>query len=193
MKKILVIIGHPRKTTFCEALAEKYAEGAKVKGAEIRILYLSELRFDSAFLKQDDKHEQKLEPDLVQVQRDIMWANHMTMLFPIWWGYPPALFKGFIDRVFTMGFACNYSAYGMPVGLLKGRSSRIIVTMDAPPLFSRLFYGDYGIRSIKRSILMDAGFKPNMIIKYGPLYGSTQEQRAKWLKEASKLGMRDAR
>jgi len=50
----------------------------------------------------------ELEPDLVQMQQDILWANHLVFVYPNWWATFPALLKGFIDRVFVSGFAFKY-------------------------------------------------------------------------------------
>ncbi len=45
-KRILVILGHPRRASFCGALADAYAEGAKAGGREVRVISLGSLSFD---------------------------------------------------------------------------------------------------------------------------------------------------
>ena len=65
---------------------------------------------------------QPLEPDLEAAAAAITAAHHVAWFFPCWWNAPPALVKGFIDRVFTPGFAFRYTAESaLPQKLLAGR------------------------------------------------------------------------
>lgn len=56
-----------------------------------------------------------------------MNADELVFVFPIWWGDAPAILKNFIDCNFHSGFAFRYEN-GRPIGLLKGKSARIIAT-----------------------------------------------------------------
>lgn len=79
---------------------------------------------------------QLLEPDLVQAQADITWAEHLAFVYPIWWGGIPALMKGFFDRIFLPGFAFKYrEGKAFPDKLLKGKTAHLLVTMDTPPWY----------------------------------------------------------
>ena len=103
-QRILVILGHPSTDSFCSALAQTYIHAAKTAGHDVRVLRLGDLRFDP-ILHHGYTQVQTLEPDLLSAQDDILWAEHLTWVFPVWWGGIPALMKGFIDRVFLAGFA----------------------------------------------------------------------------------------
>jgi len=103
-KRILVILGHPSSNSFCAALAERYAQSALRAGHEVRQLFLGRMDFDPV-LREGYQQVQPLEADLRQAQADILWAEHLTLVYPIWWGGIPALLKGFFDRVFLPGFA----------------------------------------------------------------------------------------
>ena len=62
-------------------------------------------------------------------QEKLQRAAHVAWFFPTWWGAPPALVKGFIDRAFLPGFAFkNRPGNGLPETLLKGRSSRVVTS-----------------------------------------------------------------
>lgn len=93
-KRVLVILGHPSDDSFCGALADAYVEAAKVSGAEVRQLRLGTIGFDPV-LHDGYAKIQPLEPGLLQAQADILWAEHLAFVYPIWWGGIPALMKGF--------------------------------------------------------------------------------------------------
>lgn len=81
--RTLVILGHHSSTRFCSALAETYAHSAKIAGHEVRVLRLGELAFDPV-LHNGYTQIQALDPDLLSAQSDILWATHLTFIFPIW-------------------------------------------------------------------------------------------------------------
>lgn len=106
-KRVLVILGHPSAHSFCSALTDCYVASATRAGHEVRVLRLGALRFDPV-LHEGYRQVQPLEPDLLNAQADITWAEHLVLVFPIWWGGVPALLKGFLDRVLLPGFAFKY-------------------------------------------------------------------------------------
>lgn len=187
-KKVLIIIGHPNKESYCGALAASYREGATESGAEIREVFLADLRFDPV-LHSAYKSSQELEPDLVAAQESIKWADHIVWVYPIWWGTMPALLKGFLDRTFLPGFAFKYRENSRWWDkYLTGRSARMIVTMDAPPLYDSLMYFGGGRRTMKKAVLEFCGIKPVGVTAFGSVRASDEAKRAKWLASVRQLG-----
>ena len=185
--RTLVILGHPSATSFCSALAETYAHAAKDAGHEVRVLRLGDLAFDPV-LHNGYSEVQALEPDLLSAQSDILWATHLTFIFPIWWGGVPALMKGFIDRTFLPGFAFKYRAgKAFPDKLLKGRTAHLLVTLDTPAWYYRWLYRMPGIHQMRKTTLGLCGIKPIKTLLFGPVLGSTAAQRARWLKQTGAL------
>ncbi len=183
MKNILVILGHPRKGSFCEALANEYVAKAKTKNSTVELVELSDLIFDKNFLYGPNE-KSPLENDLVKMQEKIKNADHIVWVYPIWWGDTPALLKAFIDRTLLPNFAFKYkSGFGYPDKLLTGKTAELIVTMDAPIWYYKLFLGSPGIKIMKRDILAFCGIKVVKTYLFGPIKGSTAEQRAKWLRK----------
>ncbi len=188
MKKILLINGHPDKESFCFALAESYKKGADAAGAECKLVNLIDLKFNP-ILTSGYRVVSELEPDLLQMQRDITNATHLVMVYPNWWGTYPALLKGFIDRVFLPNFAFKYLENSpLPAKLLKGKTARIIVTMDTPKWYYWLINRSPGHNSMKKAILEFCGISPVKIKSFGPLRSSTENKRKQWLKEVEELG-----
>jgi NAD(P)H dehydrogenase (quinone) len=183
-KRILVILGHPAKASFCEALANSYVKGARAAGNEVQLIALSNLSFDP-ILHNGYATIQELEPDLVAAQTAITWAQHLVFVYPIWWGAIPALLKGFVDRVFLPGFAFKYrdgSAFWDR--LLSGRTAHLLVTMDTPPWYFRWVFRMPGHNQMRRSILEYCGIRPVTISNFSPIKRSSQQQRDKWLAQA---------
>lgn len=182
MENMLIIQGHPNKLSFCHALAEKYLKNAKYNES-VELINLIDLKFDP-ILRGNFKDSQLLEPDLIELQKKILWATHIVWIYPLWWGAQPALLKGFIDRVFLPGFAFKYSSgNGFPEKLLKGRTSEIITTLDTPVWFYKWFLGSPGLKVMKTSILSFCGIKTTKVTLLGPVRGSSEALRNKWLRK----------
>jgi len=190
MKKILIIQANPDKKSYCHYLAEAYQKGATKSGAEVRFLELSDLEFNLN-LSDTYKKETFLEPDLKKAQELISWAEHLVFVYPTWWATFPALLKGFFDRTFTSGFAFRYRSHTWRWDkLLTGKSARLIVTMDAPPLFYCLFTKKPGHNAVKKGVLQFCGVNPVRITSLGPVKGSSETRRKQWLEKIENYGFK---
>lgn len=191
-KKILVILGQPQRHSYGAALMQAYVEGAKESGAEVRELYLGDLKFDP-LATTNLSRPAELESDLVSAQESIKWADHLVFVYPIWWGTIPALLKAFIERVFLPGFAVNFHENSPWWDkLLTGRSARLIVTLNTPSFYYRWVFGRPGHNTMKKTILGFCGIKPVRITEVGPIKDSTDAERKKWLAQARSLGVKRA-
>jgi putative NADPH-quinone reductase len=189
-RNVLIILGHPQKDSFCAALAEAYAAGARDAGCEVRTLALGDLDFDPV-RRTGYGEAPPLEPDLLRAQNDIAWADHLVFAYPNWWGTMPALLKGFIDRVILPGFAFRYRPDSRWWDrLLKGKSAQLLVTMDTPPLWYRWVIGRPGHNQMRRSVLGFCGVKPVKVSQFGPVKTSRPGTRDKWLRKAQMMGRR---
>lgn len=183
-KRILVILGHPSEDSLGGALARSYAQGAEASGHEVRCISLCKLRFDP-ILHDGYAKIQALEPDLMAAQEVISWAQHIVVVYPIWWGSIPALLKGFFDRILLPGFAFKFRKDSLMVdGLLAGRSAHLLVTMDTPPWYYRWIYRMPGHNQMKRTILEFCGIKPVTVSSFGPVKDSKPRTREQWLSRA---------
>ncbi len=190
MPRILVVVGHPRANSLCAALATRYVEAAASAGAEVERLNLTDLQFD---LNLRSGFASALEPDLQRAQAQLLWAEHIVWVYPVWWANLPALLKGFCDRVLLPGFAFRYvEGRAVPDRLLAGRTARLLVTMDSPPWYYRWLMGAPAERAMIKGTLEFCGIKLRGRSYFGPVRGSTPSARAGWLEQAQALGQRDA-
>lgn len=187
---ILLILGHPSENSFCNALLNAYKKGAERTDANIKTIYISQLKFDVNLADGYKFGETKpLEDDLIHSQELIKWADHVVLAYPNWWGFMPAVTKGFIDRIFMPGFAFkHHSGKIFPEKLLKGKSLRLLITMDTPKWWFYLIYRASQYQILKDIVFGYVGFDPVKFSTFGFMRKSTEKQRTKWLDKVEKLG-----
>ncbi len=187
MATILVIDGHPDPSSLTAQLAASYAAGA---GEHAVTLTLRDLDFDLT-LRTGYRVPQDLEPDLVRAQELLLWADHVAVFTPLWWGSVPALLKGFFDRTLERGWAFRYKENGLPEGLLTGRTGRLAVTSDSPRWYLPLV-GDTTVKQVKGRTMEFCGIKPTNVTRYAGVHGRSEADIAAWVRSAADLGVADA-
>lgn len=185
---ITIIMGHPDGESYCSALAQAYLAGAKEQGAVVHLIEINKLSFNPN-LKYGYRQRTELEPDLLHAQKVIENSDHIVLIYPLWWGSMPALLKGFFDRILLPGYAYRQRPDSLLWDkLLTGKTAHLIVTMDTPSLYYRLIYGKAGHRVVKQGIFGYCGIKTKKITEIGPVKGSSDHKRQKWLDRIKKLG-----
>jgi putative NADPH-quinone reductase len=158
--RILVLDGHPDpdRSRFCHALAEAYIAGARSAGKETRLLTISELnvpllRTDSEFAAPPNS------PEILRARDDLLWCDHVVIIFPLWLGGAPSLLRAFFEQLARGGFVAETSGRGIRQKL-KGRSARLIVTMGMPSFIYSLMFREHGVRNIMQGVLGFGGIAP---------------------------------
>ena len=127
--KHLIIYAHPNPQSLNSQLKDALVAHLKLAGSEVMIRDLYQLNFDP-ILSLDDMAGQRVgtvADDVRKEQELIDWAECITIIHPIWWTGLPAIMKGYIDRVFSYGFAYRYDN-GVQKGLLTNKKAIIINT-----------------------------------------------------------------
>lgn len=190
-RRILIILGHPDLESLNAATANTYEDAAEQAGHEVKRINLAELHFDPV-LHKGYKVIQKLEPDLKEAQKLILWAEHLVFVYPMWWGSMPALMKGFIDRTFHPRFAFKFNSPESYLWdkLLKGRSARLIITTDGPPAAIKLLFSNPAVRAMKEMTLEFCGIQPVGVTMLGPVKRATKARQILWKIEVEELARR---
>jgi len=125
----LIIIAHPRKESLNYLIKDKLVDKYEQKGNQVKVRDLYSMHFRPILGYDELKYnkEGKVCPDIAIEQNYIEWADQLTFIYPLWWNAFPAILKGYIDRVFTNGFAFRISQNG-PEGLLKCKKVRLITS-----------------------------------------------------------------
>jgi putative NADPH-quinone reductase len=192
MTHIAIIQGHPTFDGghFCHALAEAYAEGAFAGGHQVRFITVADLDFPLLRSKAD-WNEAPPPSVIAETQWTMAWAEHLVIIYPLWLGGMPALLKGFLEQVLRPAFMTGGAGAGSSwKTALKGRSSRIVITMGMPAFVYRWYFGAHSLRSLKRSILSLVGIGPNRHTLVGMIEGMSHGKRTAWIEAMRRLGKR---
>lgn len=125
----LIIYAHPNENSLNHHLLNTVVETLQSRNQEVIVRDLYKIGFDPVFSLNDMQGQRlgKVSDDIKTEQEHISWAEQITFIYPIWWTGLPAMMKGYIDRVFSYGFAYRYDQ-GIQKGLLKGKKTVIINT-----------------------------------------------------------------
>ena len=110
---------------------------------------------------------------------------------PNWWGQPPAILKGWVDRVMRPGVAYNFldgdQGEGIPVGLLKASAAIVFNTANTPPEREREVFGD-PLQLLWRNCIFDlCGISTFYREMFAVVVTSTYEQRQGWLRKVEEV------
>lgn len=129
----LIVFTHPNQKSFGKAIAETVLKASAEKGFNIKIKDLYEEGFNPVLGSSDfEAFGSGRIPADIKVEQDlIVWADVISFVYPVWWTGLPAILKGYIDRVYSYGFAYEYKN-GAVNGLLKGKRVRLFSTTGTP-------------------------------------------------------------
>lgn len=125
----LVVLGHPADESFNRTVADAYCDAVRGCGQTALLRDLYALGFDP-LLKAGERPGPDFRPAPdVQAELDLLAASAaVTLVYPIWFGMPPAIIKGYIDRVLGAGFMARDIKAGTPHPLLHGKHLMIFST-----------------------------------------------------------------
>ncbi|GHU61785.1 NAD(P)H dehydrogenase (quinone) [Clostridia bacterium] len=187
-KNVLLIFAYPTHDNLNYAIYEQIKKGLEEGGHQIKILDLYAEKFDPVLIFNQEQRRRDIQhrPETKRYREQILWANHLVFIFPIWWGGMPAILKGYIDKVFATGFAYHFEGV-LPRGHLRGKTAWIITTDDTPAPVG-FFMQDYG-KVLKKQILSTmTGIKPTKHLKFTYVKGRKPETIKRWLAKCYQLG-----
>lgn len=188
--RISVILGHPDPTSFNHALAHAVADALADMGAEVRLHDLCAEGFDPVLPAAEIARGAALPPLVDRHCREIREADGLVLVHPNWWGMPPAVMKGWIDRVLRPGVAYEFlpgdGGEGVPVGLLKPITAVVFNTSNTPQERERAVFGDPLERTWRDCVLDFCGVRKVVRRMFGVVCTSRPEDRADWLEEAAR-------
>jgi NAD(P)H dehydrogenase (quinone) len=188
--RISVILAHPDERSFNHAIARAAVEQLECNGHDVRFHDLHKERFDPLLACDEIPKDASL-PAVIKTHCDeLAEAEGIVIVHPNWWGQPPAILKGWVDRVIRPGIAYEFreddSGEGVPNGLLKAGAAIVFNTTNTESERERLVFGD-PLETIWRNCIFGlcgvTGFHRRM---FGIIVTSTEQQRIEWLKEVRK-------
>lgn len=192
MKKIFILNSHPEEGGLISKMVTTYKSSAEIKGVEVRVMRVFDMKFD-VVLHHGYRQIQDLESDLKEFQNNISWCDHLVIAYPTWWGGMPAVLKGLIDRAFLPPWAFKFEPKPSRKWSknLKGKSARIITTMDTPEFVYRFLWGNPAIKQLKHTILEFCGFAPVKFNVFGSVKFQDEKKINKWIAQIEKIAQND--
>ncbi|HIO96611.1 MAG TPA: flavodoxin family protein [Leucothrix sp.] len=127
--KVLIVFTHPNANSFNHALLESIHNGLKKAGHEVQVKDLYQEKFDPILSADElsELHKGNIPTRIAKEQSQLIWAESLVFIYPLWWFDRPAILKGWFDVVLTNGLAFEYSSDGV-TGLLKHKKAKVIIT-----------------------------------------------------------------
>jgi NAD(P)H dehydrogenase (quinone) len=185
--KISIILAHPNPGSFNHAIAATAADALRRNGHAVILHDLCQEQFPPLLTGSELLKNPKLQPPVAGHCEEIAAADGIIIVHPNWWGMPPAILKGWIDRVLRMEvayrFVANDAGEGVPVGLLKAKSAIVFNTANTPDDREREAFGDPLELLWKKCIFALCGVRNVHRRTFAVVVTSTPQQRAEWLTE----------
>ncbi|HEX2905350.1 MAG TPA: NAD(P)H-dependent oxidoreductase [Phototrophicaceae bacterium] len=186
---ILVLWAHPRPGSFSHAIAETAVKTLHAQGYETIGHDLYAEQFDSRLLAEELPNNAPLDNTLHHHIAELTQAEGIIVIHPNWWGMPPAILTGYIDRVFRAGAAYRFlegdSGEGVPVGLLRAQTAIVFTTSNTSDKREQAVFGDPLETIWKNCIFGLCGVSNFYRRNYSLIVTSTPEQRQNWLKDVA--------
>ncbi|WP_195573053.1 NAD(P)H-dependent oxidoreductase [Paenibacillus sp. 1001270B_150601_E10] len=128
--KYVVLTAHPNPDSFTYAIKNKAVQALEEAGHEVKVRDLYEKVLNPILSVEDFKSSKEGQvSDDVKAEQDLLtWAEALVVIYPLWWASMPAILKGYIDRVFSYGFAYSMDGNGLQK-LLTGKQAILFTTM----------------------------------------------------------------
>lgn len=189
--KTLIVFNHPYNGSFCHSILESVKKGLLGAGHEVDIIDLDSDCFNPVMSGEDllaFKNRQAIDEQAIDYVKRLQQADHLVLIFPIWWELMPAMMKGFIDKVIFPGSTYGYakSGHGMITKLNNLQSTTVITTMNTPKLKYKFAYGNAIKKSFIKGTLKKTGFRNVKWISFNKIKSSSEKIRDTWLSNLEK-------
>jgi NAD(P)H dehydrogenase (quinone) len=185
---ISLILAHPAPGSFNHALAATVDETLRDRGHTVQFHDLYAERFDPVMTATELAKDAVLPEEIELHIRQLEQADGLVIVHPNWWSAPPAILRGWVDRVLRPGRAYRFVPDGQggarPEGLLRLRVALVLNTANTPQDKEERLYGDPLQAHWLRVVFGICGVPRVQRRNFSPVITSTPELRRQWLEEA---------
>lgn len=190
---VTLVLAHPDSASFNHALATTVRDALTEAGHEVSLHDLYAEGFDPVLPAAEIASVCELPAGIARWCDEIASAQGIVIIHPNWWGQPPAILKGWVDRVIRPGVAYRFvdgdDGEGVPVGLLKARTALVLNTANTPADREREAFGDPLQRTWVDCVFGLCGVNDVRRRVFSVVVTSTPAQRSAWLREAQSLAL----
>lgn len=189
--KILVVLAHPDSGSFNHAIADSVVTTLRTTDHTVIFHDLYREKFDPILTTHEIPKNALLSSVIKKHCTEAVSADGIIIVHPNWWGQPPAILKGWVDRIFRPGVAYEFkegdSGEGVPIGLLKAKTALVFTTSNTSPEREREVFGDPLETLWKNCIFGLCGITDFYRKNFCIIVTSTAEQRESWLTEVGEI------
>ena len=188
---ILLVLGHPALDSFNHAIADECYEALVSAGHIVWYHDLYAEGFDPTLQSAEVPRDVSLDEVVQRHCAQLEAADGIVIVHPNWWGQPPAILKGWVDRVFRPGVAYRFdegdSGEGIPVGLLRAKVAVVFNTGNTSLARERDIFGD-PLDGLWRDCIFGLCGVPDVKrLLFTVVVTSTLEERKDWLRRTREL------
>ena len=187
----LVILAHPDPHSLNHAIASRAFDALRGEGHHVVFHDLYDEGFDPMLPAAEIRDDAPVPPDIQRHCDELVDADLIVIVHPNWWGMPPAILKGWVDRVIRPGVAYRFvegdDGEGVPEGLLKAKKALVFNTSNTPDPREMEVFGDPLSDIWERCIFDLCGVKDVRRRMFNVVVTSTPEQRRHWLDEVETM------
>ncbi|MFA4836549.1 MAG: NAD(P)H-dependent oxidoreductase [Dehalococcoidia bacterium] len=185
--RISIILAHPNEGSFNHAIARTAVERLEANGHQVFFHDLCQEGFDPVLTGGEILKNTSLSAVVARHCEEIARAEGIVIIHPNWWGQPPAILKGWVDRVIRPGVAYEFlegdSGEGVPKGLLKARATIVFNTSNTELEREKDVFGD-PLETIWRNCIFGlCGVTDFHRRMFSVVVISTEDERNQWLEE----------
>ena len=184
---VSLILGHPTLGSFNHAIVATAMDALRAHGHTCRFHDLYREGFDPVMPSDEIPKDAPLPPAIEEHCREIDDADGIIIVHPNWWSAPPAILRGWVDRVLRAGRAYNFVPDGQggakPVGLLKASVGLVFTTANTPHDKEVQLFGDPLQTHWLTVVFGLCGVPATERWDFSPVITSTPEHRRAWLRE----------
>jgi NAD(P)H dehydrogenase (quinone) len=183
--RISVILAHPDDGSFNHAIVRTAVKQLEGNGHKVFFHDLYKEKFDPLLTRDEIPKDAPLPEAITEHCRQIAKAEGIIIVHPNWWGQPPSILKGWVDRVIRPGVAYEFldgdSGEGVPNGLLKAQAAIVFNTSNTEAEREENVFGDPLETIWKNCIFGLCGVTNFYRRTFSIVVTSTEAQRKEWL------------
>ncbi|GAF65499.1 NAD(P)H dehydrogenase [Bacillus sp. TS-2] len=168
---VLIVFTHPNHQSLSYSFLQAVLQGCKENNViqNVQVLDLYRENFNPVLFFDEKKKRRNMykDPELEKYRNQLSWADRIIFIYPIWWGRPPAMLMGYIDKMFASGFAYKDNGKLLPEGLFKGKSVVCISVMKGPTFYPMFWLNNAHKVLLRKALFNYVGIKKVKFFEFG--------------------------
>ena len=183
--KATVILAHPYKKSFNHAIYNVVLRTLKENGIEMFCHDLYEEGFNPVLTRSELGKDKSKDKNVNKYAEELIDSDLLIFIHPNWWGQPPAILKGYVDRVIRPPYAYDFpvgdSGGGIPSKVLKAESGIVFNTSNTEEKRENNYFGDPLENTWEKCVFGFLGIEKTHRRMFRIIADSTPRQRSGWL------------